>query len=464
MKNKMKRAILIPAIAVMVLLPLLGVVLPITLAIHSHNMRTSCSTARIQAARASLLATKQPLMVTLTDRPYDVIERPVYTSAGERLFVLEDTGLVITEDANVVVSDGDSLPIVYDEDSQQFVDMANRTLGIWLDSMERAILRRGTRHTISINLDLNVVLISVRAGGTYHLTYAFHTVARRSFWSILNPTTWGQSWDNQYFHDVTGNHIPNQYVSSTPRASLTAIFITGGATIVHPALGALVGGVISLFGNGWTVPAYEILERTTLRELMEVMTMSTIHPWPRLRDAGGTNQYVRTEDGFYIFVRPRDNQLTDRFGMPLFSMNNRGFPIMFYQNDIITIDRRPQEVENGILLHALTTDQMLSRGIDFDLAVMTTTFGRFTMPVFLEDGRMWSMTDNDVTEYVDRQYRHVIEDGTSLWDLLGGLFFGIGGALGTFLQILFWIGIVFIALFAVVIAGVGTKAIRDATS
>jgi len=384
--------------------------------------------------------------------PYDRTEGYIYNDAGRRLFVLEGVNMVVDQNANPVhtqTTAGDNmrgLPILYDGSTQEFVDSAGRSLNVWLDSMDRAILRQGTRRTIPINLDNNVVLISVRHGGRYVPTYAFHTRTRRATINIItNVSRWGDGNYNHRFHDVTGNQIPLDTISQ--RTNWADVSLSG---IFHASRN-LMTAIPRLIGGGSAFPrVVDILERTTLRDLMETMRHVQYHPWARIRDGVG-GAFVRSADSEYVFVNPRTSQLSDRFGMPLFSMENRAKPILFNNGDIITTDGQPKSITNAILVAAYSQQQLLQRGEEFHMAIIDTPYGSFSVPVFYDDGRWNTATGDDATPYIREQIREVLVDGQSLGELFSGIFGNLGRNTRIALTAIVWIAIAFVFAIVVVI-------------
>ena len=390
-----------------------------------------------------------PLAFSTPNRPAYRDEGYIYNDKGNRLFVLEDIGIIVSENADVIVIQGESQPILYCDRDEQFIDSAGRTLNIWIDSMERAILRGGTRHTIPISLDNNVVLINVRHQNDYVLTYAFHTKQKRAWHDrVFNVTRWGTGNYNHHFHDVTGNRIPLNTISQRTDWSNVGSVLAN----INPVL----IGVRALFGHSPFLQMVDVLERTTLRDLMQTITNVTYHPFPRLR-CPATNQYVKASDGRYIFMSPRTNQFFSIDMLPLFSMTNRGLPLVFHNNDIITTDGKPQEITNGVLVGVYTTNQLLMQGEEFYLGIITTTFGMFSVPIFYDEGRWNSATGDDITDEINSQTRHVIIDGESLLEWLHNIFGN--GNLGLAVTIIFWVIVALVLLFVI---GIFSRAITFA--
>ena len=390
-----------------------------------------------------------PLMFSTPRRPAYRDEGYIYNDRGNRLFVLEDLGLIVSDNADVIVIDGDSRPIFHDPESEGFIDSAGTSLNIWIDSMERAILRGGTRHTIPISLDNNVVLINVRHQNDYVLTYAFHTRQRRAWWDIaFNVARWGAGNYNHYFHDVTGNLIPLNTISQRTDWSNVGSVIAN----VHPVL----IGIRALFGSSPFLTVVDVLERTTLRDLMQSIQNVRYHPFPRLIDPS-TGQFVRASDGREIFMSPRTFQFFSIEMLPLFSMTNRGLPLVFHNNDIITTDGRPQEITDGVLVGVYTTQQLLNQGEEFHLGIITTTFGMFSVPIFYDEGRWNSVTGDDITDEINDQRPHIIIDGASLLEWLHNIFGS--GNFGMIITIIFW---VIVGLLLLVAIGIVTRAFKFA--
>jgi hypothetical protein len=141
------------------------------------------------------------------------------------------------------------------------------------------------------------------------------------------------------------------------------------------------GTIISTIGisnNLEAAPFVEILERTTLAELMHYISHATEHPLEPLRCLE-TNQSVVDTNGRVVRYDHRSKQIVDWFGF-MFVNTINGLPIILYDNDIITTDKEPQKVENGILHDAITAYTLLERGVEFFVGVVPTIFGEFEVP------------------------------------------------------------------------------------
>ena len=323
--------------------------------------------------------------------PYEVMDGNIYAAQGQRIFLIRETGMIITEDG-VPLADGDSNMVVYCEVNDEFINSANRSLSIFLDSrINRRYLRDGSRVVTAINMNREVVKINYTGdtqGG--RVIYAFLNRTRRSAWQIFTaPNSWwnsSQRYDYHFFAAACGTQIPNRDIGQLGDAmfwnSVAGNTVVAGITALNPALG------IAMFLTGTrNIPMYQILDRTTLRDLKEIMSHATVHPWATLK-CGQTNKDLVTEDGMTVRVNPRTNQLHDFFGFALF--NRVTFmPIIFHNNDIITADREQQKVENAVLLYAVTTQRLLAQGEDFYIAHIATDFGIFEKPVLYDGNGGW---------------------------------------------------------------------------
>jgi len=362
---------------------------------------------------SSIAGNLTPLTIEqATDRPYTRTEH-VYNGQGQRLFVLEGSNMVVSQAPNgnvnlVTVDESDrnmrGLMVVHNPNTDEFLDGAERTLTIWLDSMDRAILRGGLRETIPISLDRDVGLIQRRVGrDTYVPIFSLINRQRVGFWNTINP--WGRYFlrgGYRYnFFDVTGQSIPSNEICTRVDGWATTTNIVAG--IMNPIRFAIHGNPVIHVAN--------IFQQTTLRELMQEMSHVAYHPWPRIRDVIA-DRYVVAQDGHYVFLNPRTNQITDRFGYPMFSMNNRGFPVIFLNYDLITVDGRPQEVNNGVILNVMSTHGLLQAGREFHLGIIDVPdVGAVTVVMFPNGGGGWySPTGDDVTSYVRGQEVWTIEN------------------------------------------------------
>jgi len=367
-----------------------------------------------------------PNMVALsTTPPHDVVEAPLYSNDGQRLFFLKETGMVVTEDGVPVMDPSTESPsiVVYNEATQEFVNGANQALAIFLDSrLDRHYLRRGGRYTIPINMDKDVFLINLNTTNGPKLIYAFRERVSRPWYAAFNPTNWRSDGINEYrFSDMNGRVIDNEHIGEIKQAEWWQI----GITFLHPYFWA---GTIA--SNGWTIHVVEILDQTTLRELKTFMTHATIHPWETLV-CGETGQDVVTEDGRLVYVNPRTGQLTDSFSWALFNSKS-GLPIVFHDNDIITTNLQQQRIENAVLLDSLTVWGLLSGGTDFHMHIIQTPFGTFDVPVFdFNPGDPknpdFRLMNGDSTEGITIKHQPAaVLDGESFGQWFGRMF-GSGG-------------------------------------
>ena len=310
-----------------------------------------------------------PVFEPYQEGPYDRVYAPIHDGQGNRLFSLRETGMVVTGDGLPVMDPDTSSIIVHDNESQEFVNGANRALSIFLDSrLDRLYLRSGGRYTTAINMDRDVFLINVNTQAGPMLIYAFRNRVQRSGWQNLNPGNWGRP--EYRFYDMNGRVIDNQHIAELERANWWRI----GLTFLNPLF-----MLATATTNGWHVPVVEILDRATLRELATTIQHATYHPWPGLQDELG--RPVVTEDGREIRINPRTNQLTDFGGWAIFNRTS-GLPVVFHDSDIITTSFQQQTVESGVLRDVITVQQMLENSMDFHMHIILTPFGSFDVPVF----------------------------------------------------------------------------------
>ena len=305
--------------------------------------------------------------------PGENIEAPVFTQEGERIGFIRETGMLITESGLPVMNPTDGSIALYDEASQSFVDGANRTLAIFLNShLGRHYLRVGGEFLTSITMDREVVMIGIntRAGGK--TIYAFRNRQERGFWG--NVGNFFVPRPHEYrFYDMNGRTINNDHLVHVIQTNVQAIW----RSILVP--GSFIANLIA---NNWTVSIVEILERTTLRELYTTMSGETFHPFDNLRCAT-TNQIVVTTDGHPVFINRRTNQLVDRFNSALFNVQS-GLPIIFNEQtgEILTTNLQVQPVGDGVLLASMTVNHLLASGTPFYMGIIQTMFGSFDVPIF----------------------------------------------------------------------------------
>ena len=362
--------------------------------------------------------------------PIDHVVGYLYARGGTRLGFIPEVGLVVTEDGrpvhgedNVGGHTGDV--IIYDPETQEFIDGANRRLGIYLNSrVNRHYLRSGGRYLSAIRMDREVVLIQLntRAGARY--IYAFTEHYDRGWFNGLFGNRNGLR-----FLDMNGREININYIAEFRPQPWWRLAL-GFAFPVY--------GIAMVASGNHVVPIVEILNRTTLAELLHHISHATEHPWETLRCIE-TNEIVRTEDGRVVHLNPTTRQLTDFFGFALFNQNS-GLPIVFHQNDIITTDRTPQNVESGILRDSMSVRQLLDTGADFYMATISTFFGIFDVPVFRRNtdphNPDWGLMNGDDAHGIINDHRPTeVNDGESFGAWWSRVFGSGSGGLG-FMQIL----------------------------
>ncbi|MCL2177074.1 MAG: hypothetical protein FWB72_03920 [Firmicutes bacterium] len=380
------------------------------------------------------------------DNPYETIRSGVYGEGGRRLFVLRETGMVITEDGVPFENPVDSTVVEFDSETESFIDGANRSLAIVLDSrLERHYLRAGGRYVRPIRLDDSVVLITLNARGGQRRIYAFYTRYDRGWLAgVLSGHRHGYR-----FYDMNRRHIHNDYI----------------AEFVSPSWWRI--NVLTVITGNHKIPLVRILERTTLANLLVRISHATVHPWDRLK-CGLTGFDVITEDGRDIFVNPRTRQLTDFAGWALFN-ENTGLPIVWYNYDIITTDRRPQRIENGVLRESITVWGLLESRVDFYIGSISTTFGQFDVPKFRvntdPNNPDWQLINGDcANDIVDDSRPSEVLDGESFATWLGRQTNRVGGSANNFFSglsnIISVAGFVLVIFVALMLVG----AVREAAS
>jgi len=349
---------------------------------------------------------------------YDVREGSVYTGDGNRLFILQEANLVIASNGDIITIDdtnassqNGSLAIYYNEQSQEFIDGANRNLAIFLNSrLDRNELRSGGRYTRTIRLDTTIYLVNYRLpNGRYNEIFVSITPYRTGWWIFAN---------NRFrVYDMNGRVLDYNRIGFPQPAPWW-----------HPAW-------LHIRQFNRVRNMFDTMERFVLGDLLH---FATIHPWSQILEPL-TGYTVITEDGRDIRVNPRTMQLTDFFGFALFNERN-GLPILFHGNDIITTDGEQQRIENAVLLEAMTVQDLLHRGVDFHMHIVPTPFGNFDVPVvnlgsfYNED---WRLMNGDSTEGVTIEHRDSQNLNTwqSFWEGLSNFGGRAGGILRTFLII-----------------------------
>jgi len=341
-------------------------------------------------------------------RPYDIIDRPLYTRNGRRVFYERNTGMLFDADGNPIamgqagdsphrestavtgIHGSDSGILYFFPDVNSFVDSANRNLEIVLNSrLDRHYLRIGNnmRYATSIILDREVFLINIRSypgSSNSRLIWTFREFVRRDISEVWwRPVTgWG---DNRYkpaFFDLNGHAIRPELVTEMvqPVWWHTVLGIYWSAVFFPPLI------VDVAYTNVHGIPLVEILNdsRVMLRDLMEEISQATVHPWPRLYERINFTYFpVFTECGGRIMINPRTRQLTDWYGFALFSAST-GLPVILFNNRVITTADYEHLLTLNFpitLKNVVTVQQLLELGILFYKDTITTAFGTFTVPV-----------------------------------------------------------------------------------
>ena len=381
------------------------------------------------------------------DRPYEEYEANVYTQGGRRLFHLRETGMVVTEDGVPVMNPGnaqttgDTTMVIYCAYTETFIDGANRSLAIFLDSrLNRHYLKAGGRFVTPINLNNNVFLINLNARDGQRLIYTFRNRYDRGWVNGIFGERFGYR-----FYDMNGRHISNDYIAEFRRPPWWRIAI--GFVIPVYGLGMLITG-------NHIVPVVQILNKTTLRELTTLISHTTYHPWATL-ECDVTNNPVVTEDGRIIHVNPRTQQLTDFFGFALFNSGN-GLPIVFHNGDIITTDLQQQNIQDATLRESVTVWALLESGTDFYMGSITTFFGQFDVPVFRRNDDPhnpdWGlMNGDDANGIIDDMQPSEVLDGESFSDWLSRV--NIGRGISWFMTAIAVIGLIIVVVIAFIIIG-----------
>jgi hypothetical protein len=395
------------------------------------------------------ISTIKPFTAGQTD-PYETIETAVYTKdengEDKRVFYLDEVGILVTEDGKPVVNSNDENTLIatYDAATQNYIDGANRALNIFLDShLEKHYLSSGGEYTTAITLDREVFLINYKG----KLIYSFREKRKKDWYEyvpIVNIFT--SLRDDYLWFDMNGRELVTKEIAEYKNAWLAK---TGKVLIAIETLG------ISEYALS-SVTFKDIRERTTLAELTNLMTHATQHPWSALLDEN--NMPVVTADGIVIRINPRTNQLTDTFGWALFN-SHTGMPIIFYNNDVITFNVKKsvvqQQIENAVLLEAVTVKGLLDTGTEFYMDSVTTQYGTFDCPVFYDknNGKWTFITGGEVEGITNgiKLWTESPANGQSFsewWDSLGvdNMFDGMSDTVKNFMRILGIVAVVVVVL------------------
>lgn len=391
----------------------------------------------------------------------DLVEAPIYTRENKRVFRLENLDMLFDEDLNMIVTeekvDELNVPaaVIYKEEDDEFVNGANRSLAIYLDSaLDRAYLRDGGKFTMAINLTNEVFTVNLNTSNGPMIIYAFRQRVVLPWWaSTLNPTNWGR--EVYEYYDMHGKQIDRQYLGELRHASWwrTTLFWLTFPLTAYP----------TLFSNGFLFRVIEATSIGTLGELYSVLTNATWHPWPTIKNEAGED--IITMDGELIRVNPHTKQLVTNLNWPIFNARS-GLPIVFWNDDIVTTDFRQQDVEGVVLTNAMTVQSLLETGTDFYMNTITTAFGKFSVPTFLtESNNQWNLMNGESA-------KGVIDDGaiatdvpgdeSSLKDFINNLFSDAGKAFGgifggatkvvtTIITIVLWVLIGGLALIIIIL-------------
>ena len=426
--------------------------------VYYLNNRQSCMETIIEQFdnNATALTTTQTVYLNnpapFRGRLYDEEEVNIYSSDGVRQFALTDSGMMVgrrgnsiyvtTYDSDTTANREGSFTLSHVYETDEFLDGADRKLAIFLNSrLERHELRRGGTYTRAIRLTDKIHLVSYHTG---NYCDNYNPILNQIFISkYYYRTGWGIFHTNRVrIYDMNGRvvcdsrlRLPMPRTWWLPRWSRRLV-------------------------DDLTVNVIEILDSFTLGDLMTLLATAR-HPWPQIIDPN-TGHTLITEDGRDIRVHPRTWQLTDFWGFGLFNSIN-GLPIVFnmYTMDIVTTNLAQQRIENGVLLEAMTVQQMLNAGTPFHMHIVPTPFGDFDVPVFNNgtaqepDWRLMNgeSTDGVTMRHEDSAVLNTHSPGLSGW--LGGLF----GGDSIFSRIFRVVAIVFGILFGLIIVAFIAKVV-----
>ena len=448
----MKKLILLPLAFMVVALAFFAPVLDRRNANEAEHaqimarMNAQCVTT----LRDNLIATAEPVMmaqstsanITMSNAPNarqnphqsDMVERReggVYTREGRRIFRLRDTtGMLVTEDGDLVTIDDEesdrnptregSQALHFNEQTNEFVDGANRSLAVFLDSrLQRNFLRSGGRYTRMITLDTTIHLVNFR-GGAVDQTIYVSIRSYRSGWWIFGQTTFRA-------YDMNGREINNRYIGLPQPPP--------GWHMVVPIL-----NIVSTINFANAVSAFEIIASSRLDELLENISHATLHPWPTIV-CEQTGYDVVTEDGRVIRVNPRTRQLTDFFGFALFNRIS-GLPIIFFDFDIVTVGSQgvvaQQRIETAVLRDSFTVNELLQTGTPFHMHIIQNAFGSYDVPVLnhgTDANPDFRLLNGESTRGITIEHEINRDTNTGFWEGIRNLFGGGDSGFG-FMQIM----------------------------
>jgi Sec-independent protein translocase protein TatA len=380
-----------------------------------------------------------PLVVPTSQTPGDRIETDIYSGCGERVFFAEGLGLLTTADGRVLYDGGNSSVVAYHEENKEFLNGANQTLQAVINSTQtRHIIQRGAMNVRPVGITLNdeLFLITIRHSSLNHMTdgrgemaiYATRQFLPIDWYRNLNPFRWFNKDRRvvEVFFNMFNDPIPSDWIVRE-----------SGSFTVWDGIFTLGFGLIARNNGGW-FPVAEVLDRTTLRALRTDLRASTWHPWDRLMEGtGGMRRAVKSVDDDYIFINPRTQQLSDFMSYPLFNSVS-GRPIILRDGDVVTVDRdssnghavlAQQKIENGVLLEAVTVEDILNTNRPFHVGIIDVAFGggaygSYDAIVFHDgydsDGNpKWRFPNGESADGIIRDMRFTNTFG---WDDLPGLF------------------------------------------
>jgi hypothetical protein len=385
-----------------------------------------------------------PLSVGPTD-PNETVAGAVYTKDkngnDKRVFLLDELGILVDESGTPITEQDDTVMTTYNADTQEYIDGANRALGIFLDShLQRHYLLSGGKYTTTIRMDKEVFLINYKTGtNTSKLIYAFREKRKWAWYEyipIVGSIVRAGVDDYDYF-DMNGRQLKTDNIDELKNSWLLK---TGKFLVSWNTLG--------FTDYVWKASFADIRDKTTLAELTNLMTHATTHPWAGITDGNGYP--VVTEDGQRVRVNPNTKQLTDNFGWALFNVNT-GYPIIYLEQDIVTIpDFEQQTVQNATLKNAITVQGLLESGTDFYMSSITTQYGTFDVPVFPNGNGGWNFTNGESADDIinDTQMGGYVNGKTpeELWDMLKNIFSGQDDTFNNFIRMLGIIAVIIVVI------------------
>lgn len=402
-----------------------------------------------------------PMSTSAAGGPADLITQPLYTKEGKKINMLrgkdgEKVGLLVTEDGNPIMNPIDFTLTGFDTDSQEYIDGANRKLGIYFNSfLDKHYLRVGVTAVEGIYADREVFLIRLKTSKTTTKeVYAFREKVKKGFGTIFQPGKWFN--DEYRYFDLNMVQIKNEFITSWDTKTIAKSALGNTLWFFATGIPGLIGQWLFGSADNFGVPYVKVYEKTTLRDLMEELSHATIHPYQTVPD-------IVTEDGEPIYIRPSTKQCVSRFNYPLFHIES-GLPLVFIDGSIVTTKLFEPEIRDGILRDVVSVEQLLESGTPYYIDIAETDFGEIDVVVFnigTVKNPEWVLPNGESTKGFTKglQFAAILDhDGESFGQwvnrvLLGGIFGGSGKSLTERIIDFLWLVVLIIVAVVAVILG-----------